>query len=282
MGAASKRKTAEGKQLKAKDVQATNNIEQILNSQIGDHDFENLRISIDYKNKLKCNIFAIIRQLGHPTFFVTFSRAEQRWDPLQACLKKLNPQNKEADYPNNATFVRVLVQADPLTTTRYYVHRFKSMKLEIKRDNAILGKVMDYFFVTEFQHSGSQHDHGLIWIKDAPCFGVASNDDVITFVDKYIPMNKDSLHETLRLAQTHSHRKACKKRKTECRFGFPHAPSRETVILLPVVMSEEKKRALLANKARIDEKLTELGHSPDMTFDKWIDYLSMDERTYIE
>ena len=28
-----------------------------------------------------------------------------------------------------------------------------------------MGKVIDFFFVTEFQARGNEHDHAVIWIK---------------------------------------------------------------------------------------------------------------------
>jgi hypothetical protein len=43
--------------------------------------------------------------------------------------------------------------------------------------------------VIEFQICGSEHDHGLLWIKDAPIMEI--------FVDKYISCNVSLLPITL-------------------------------------------------------------------------------------
>ena len=71
-------------------VSQDTNIERLLQSKIGFKDFEALRTSPDYKDKLKSNSFAMIRQLGPPTFFVTFSAAERLWIPLLTALEELN------------------------------------------------------------------------------------------------------------------------------------------------------------------------------------------------
>ena len=66
-----------GADLIASLVSKDTNIEQVLHSRIGYKDFKALHTSPDYKNKLEKNLFAMIRQLGTPTFFVTFSSAER-------------------------------------------------------------------------------------------------------------------------------------------------------------------------------------------------------------
>jgi hypothetical protein len=64
-----------GRNLLARDVKYKQNFEKILKSDIGYIDFKNIHISPDYLHKIQKNIFAMIRQLGPPTFFVTFTSA---------------------------------------------------------------------------------------------------------------------------------------------------------------------------------------------------------------
>lgn len=66
-----------GRKLFAKDVKTKLNLEEILKSNIDYIDFKRIRISPDYCQQLKKNVFAMIRQLGPPTFFLTFTSAEQ-------------------------------------------------------------------------------------------------------------------------------------------------------------------------------------------------------------
>jgi hypothetical protein len=44
-----------------------------------------------------------------------------------------------------------------------------------------LRKVEDYFLITKFQYGGLAHDHGLIWIKDAPQFDNSMNEEIEFF-----------------------------------------------------------------------------------------------------
>ena len=66
----------QGRKLFAKDVKYKVNLEKILRSDIGYIDFKNIRISPDYLQQNKKTIFEMIRQLGPPTFFITFTSVE--------------------------------------------------------------------------------------------------------------------------------------------------------------------------------------------------------------
>ena len=67
-------------------------------------------------------------------------------------------------------------------------------------------------------------------MKDAPKFGVNSDDEVCEFTDGYItcckPQEDGLLKELVSLLQEHKH---CKKGKT-CRFHFPQLPNPKTLI----------------------------------------------------
>ena len=76
----------QGRKLLAKDVKHKPNFKKNLKSEIGYIDFKRIRISPDYMNQLKKNIFAMIRQLSPPTFFLTFTSAKESWDPLMSTL----------------------------------------------------------------------------------------------------------------------------------------------------------------------------------------------------
>ena len=66
----------------ARDVKYKENLEKILKSDIGYIDFKNICISPDYLQQNKKTIFEMIQQLGPPTFFITFTSVEHRWDLL--------------------------------------------------------------------------------------------------------------------------------------------------------------------------------------------------------
>ena len=84
------------------------------------------------------------------------------------------------------------------------------------KDSSLIGEVLDYFFNTEFQNRGSEHDRGLIWIKNAPVYKVNTNEEIKAFIDKYISSNSSLLPIELQSAQQHQHSWACRKKKQGC------------------------------------------------------------------
>ena len=42
-----------------------------------------------------------------------------------------------------------------------------------------LGEIVEYGIRVEFQGRGSPHAHCVLWVKDAPKYGVATNDEVV-------------------------------------------------------------------------------------------------------
>jgi hypothetical protein len=80
------------------------------------------------------------------------------------------------------------------------------------KNNSILGHLLDFFLVTEFQSCGNQHDHGFLWVANAPIYGLDSNNALENFVEKYILCDNNKLAPNLCEAQTHRHKKTCKKK----------------------------------------------------------------------
>jgi hypothetical protein len=77
MGTDKKRLVTRKKDI-SKRFQVQINLEKILKSDIRYIYFKNIHISPDYLQQIKKNIFVMIRQLGPPTFFVTFTSVEHR------------------------------------------------------------------------------------------------------------------------------------------------------------------------------------------------------------
>jgi len=76
----------------------------------------------------------------------------------------------------------------------------------------------------------------VIWVKDAPKFGVNVDSEVCPFIEKHIscgiPKEEGKLKELVLLLQQHKHSSYCKKNK-KCQFNFPHPPSSKTLIAEP-------------------------------------------------
>jgi hypothetical protein len=56
-----------------------------------------------------------------------------------------------------------------------------SFRKLLKDINVLFNKVINYFFIIEFQLISLAHDHGLLWIKNAHTFGISSNKDMEFF-----------------------------------------------------------------------------------------------------
>ena len=72
----------------------------------------------------------MIRQLGPPTFFITFTSVEHRWSPLVTTLSKLynNRKNRKHIETIEECDIDYLVRKDPVTCTLYYRHRINDIK----------------------------------------------------------------------------------------------------------------------------------------------------------
>jgi hypothetical protein len=55
----------------------------------------------------------------------------------------------------------------------------------LQSTNTLFGQVKNYIFLTKFQ-AWSEYDHELLWIEGAPICAINSNDEIQSFIDKYI------------------------------------------------------------------------------------------------
>ena len=82
-----------------------------------------------------------------------------------------------------------------------------------------LGKIQDWFYRVKYQQRGSPHIHMLIWLENAPVFGVDKDEEVIAFIDQIITCSKpDNDPKLLELVnkQTHRHSHTCRKKVQKC------------------------------------------------------------------
>jgi hypothetical protein len=187
--------------------------------------FRTVRSSPAYWSARKRDVFAMNRQIGPPTFFLTYSPGEIKWPELIRLLLQLNKQEGEDSYddlsdemilnlPKDRLYA--LVASDPVTTTRYLDNRMAQLRNFVYspygpfRDN----KVEDYVWRLDFQERGSLHLHMCVWLEGAPKYdrlereesmkldelGIATsanrdseeaNDEaIIEFVDKYVTCHR--------------------------------------------------------------------------------------------
>ena len=103
-----------------------------------------------------------------------------------------------------------LIQKDPVTCARNFEHMVQLFIRDVSKCSVMpIGEIADYFYTVEFQRRGNPHIHDLLWGKEAPKFKKSSNEEIVTFVDKYITCHKsDSWSEMEEFVNLQMHRHA--------------------------------------------------------------------------
>ena len=184
-----------GKRYTAGDLKTETGVNKLIHLDEGYRVLRNLRGSPPYFEKCKKDLFAMIRQLGKPTWFCSFSAAETRWPHLLKMLARLVEKKQYTDDEiSGMTWQKKseLIRKDPVTCARNFEHLFRLFLYTFLRSKQMpIGEIEDFFYRVEFQQRGSPHVHALFWVKDAPQLGKDSNSDITAFVDKYVSCTND-------------------------------------------------------------------------------------------
>ena len=130
------------------------------------------------------------------------------------------------------------LKRNPVTAARVIDNTFKSVfgKCILSGMHPI-GQVLNFDDRGEFQSIGVKHVHVAFHIKDAPIIGKQSDEEVISFIDRYITCSIPDEQEypdfsaLVQRVQSHHHTKTCRKKKgLNCRFHFPCPPTDKTII----------------------------------------------------
>ena len=113
-----------------------------------------LRGTKQYWHQQRSKLTAMINNLGLPTAFFTHSAADLQWPELHRLLVTDENKSKSANLIDN-----------PAIASWFFHEKIQKYIKTFYTD--ILGAV-DFWFRYEWQHRGSVHVHGLVWLKDAP------------------------------------------------------------------------------------------------------------------
>ena len=245
---------------------------------------KNVRGSPPYYQRTFYDLLAMIRQLGTPTWFFTLSAADMKWpDMIQIIARQYGVSYSDDDiaalsFDEKSNWLR----RNPVTAARHFQYRLNSFFQDVLKSKAKpLGEIVDYAIRVEFQSRGSPHVHCVLWVKDAPKYGVDSDEDVCAFIDQYvscaIPADDCKLKELLLMVQQHRHSSYCKRNK-RCRFNFPHPPSPSTVIASPCSDGEmyDKAQSVLS---KVRQVLPDC--DPNATIDDVLTRASVDRDEYV-
>ena len=214
-----KGKKLNGQAVTAKDVLGKD-FQNIMQHDGGYKVLASDRSSPAYWQKVKEQLFGIVRQLGVPTLFLTFSACETWWPELIRSLK-INLDgttlSDEEIYTMSWNDKVELIRMNPVLCARHFDHRFSIfLKTVLKEKLDYDDESDDYFFRIEFQQRGSPHVHMIVWKKNAPKYGIDSNKVISQFIDKYVTCSisancKDNVPFHVRV-QIHKHTECCKQK----------------------------------------------------------------------
>ena len=143
-----------GQKITAAEARDSNYLNKLVNLDEGYYIFRQLRNSPAYLETRKKDIFAMIRQLSLPTWFMSLSAADTRWTDLLKMLAKLNDgieySEEELEHLTWQEKTK-LVQKDPVTCSRYFDHRVQEfLNTVLKSSCEPIGKLLDFFTELNF------------------------------------------------------------------------------------------------------------------------------------
>ena len=215
----------------------------------------NIRGTASYWNAAKSDLFAMIRSLGPPTWFLTLSADDLGWDDLAIALSKRSFRNLDEQKAFLAGLTkeqrRQMMLNNQVTTARHFANRLKHFWHWMTESvDKPLGDLVDWFWRIEFQCRGSPHCHSVLWCSDAPNMrSDVGLSEVPEYLDNYIstripPPNTGAIDiEDLRelvKKQIHHHTSTCVRRDSVnsrnmpyCRFNMPKPQCQQTRLRLP-------------------------------------------------
>jgi hypothetical protein len=135
-------------------------IEKLISHDQGFRMLKDIRLSPAFWEDKTKQTFAMIRQLGIPTLFLTLSAAESRWPELLVILKEvLDGVSITEDDAMKLPYLEKadLIRRDPVTCSRYFDYRLRSaVNILFKKHTGIFSPYIlkDHFWRIEFQHRG--------------------------------------------------------------------------------------------------------------------------------
>ncbi|XP_067205359.1 uncharacterized protein [Linepithema humile] len=217
--------------------------------------FGKLRNTDQFWRQPSNNVKCMTLHYGPATWFLTLSPSEWKWSDLGEYLRDMNPDKEKLS-------INELIAYDPVSTSRFMCIKFKAMIDFIRSVDNPIGEVIHYFWRLEYQTRGIQHMHCLIWIRDAPVLGKSPDEEVVSFIQKYVTCEipdknvSPTLYETVTSDQNHKHNSYCMRtKKTEtniyrkCRFDFPRSVT--TNFVLRDVVTSIVGRKNLRSRSRL-------------------------------
>ena len=214
-----------------------------------------------YWKKFLFEVLAMVKQLGLPTFFMTLSCADLRWDELIYIIAKLRGETLSQEQVDNLDFFErcAYLNLNPVLLARHFQYRLEAFFTTIVL-NGSLGKVTYHVMRIEFQVRGSPHVHCFLWVLNAPTLKLNNVQEYTEFVDSVVKATvpdkeqNPELFDLVTTYQVHSHSKSCRKYKNKpCLYKFGKFFCNRTVVAVPLPdnISHEEKSFILKQRDKV-------------------------------
>jgi hypothetical protein len=133
--------------------------QSIFRRDVGFRFLETLRGSPAYWNRTLRDLFAMLRQLGIPTWFCSFSAADRRWVEIPSSIS----QQQQQPIPDTLSWTEHcrLINSNPVTACRMFERVRLFIESVLKSPSHPIGEIEDYFIRSEFQSRGWPHIHAI-------------------------------------------------------------------------------------------------------------------------
>ena len=191
---------------------------------------KNIPGSPAYWKNFLFDVVAMIKQLGPPAWWITFSCADLRWNEIYKILSKLKGHEMSDTEIEQMTYDEKckMLNSNPVVVAKHFQYRLECLFRDVLLGSGDpVGKLLYHAIRIEFQFRGSPHGHCFVWIKDCPVLSDDTVDMFTKFIDKHVsaflpdPVTCPILYDLVKTYQTHAHSKTCRKYKNlQCRFNF--------------------------------------------------------------
>ncbi|XP_066911584.1 uncharacterized protein [Clytia hemisphaerica] len=219
----------------------------------------NLKGTPAYWKRFLYETLAMVKQLGLPTWFMSFSCADLRWPEIIEIIQKIKGNEMTEEEIKNLTYKErtEILQSNPVLMARHFQYRVECFFKTILAKDTLGGTLKHYSIRVEFQARGSPHIHCLAWIEGAPTLTHENIDEYRDFVDRVVkcdlPEDKESeLYKLVTTYQVHRHSKSCRKYKNQpCRYHFGRFFTERTIIAKPIDPSVSNRDEILKERKTI-------------------------------
>ena len=241
----------------------TKSVQDLIHSHNGYLFMSQIRGTPAYWKRFQSEVLAMVKQLGCPTFFLTLSCADLRWNELVEIIQTLNGEENVSSNDLNYFQRCEILNSNPVLLARHFQYRVEIFFREIILiSDGPLSTVNYYAIRVEFQVRGSPHIHSFLWVLNPPTLIETTIDEYIAFLDQTVCASMPSeqedpvLHDLVQTYQVHAHSKSCRKYKnTSCRYHFGRFFSERTIIAKPLsnISEYDKFFAVLRRKTILDK-----------------------------